>query len=86
MRISTTGWKNIKADLSFATSRIIAKPRKDDGLNSVDVGKGVINWKDALTTAVNTGMKYFIVEQEAYPGTTPLEAIRANAKYMMQFL
>lgn len=61
-------------------------PGKDDGLNSVDVGKGVINWKDALTTAVNTGMKYFIVEQEAYPGTTPLEAIRANAKYMMQFL
>jgi hypothetical protein len=35
-----------------------------------------------LKTARQTGMKYFIVEQERYDGTTPLKAVEANAKYM----
>jgi len=27
-------------------------------------------------------MKYFIVEQEAYTGTTPMDAVKENASYM----
>jgi hypothetical protein len=30
-------------------------------------------------------MKYFIVEQEAYEGTTPLAAAREDAAYMKAF-
>lgn len=61
-------------------------PGKDNSMNSVDVGKGVIDWKNVLTSALNNGMKYFIVEQEAYPDTTPLEAIKVDARYMKKFL
>jgi len=57
-------------------------PVHDNSLNSVDLGKGVIDWKSTLKAAEKDGMEYFIVEQEAYPGTTPLDAIRANADFM----
>lgn len=57
-------------------------PVIDNSLNSVDLGKGVIDWNSALKTAFKNGMEYFIVEQEAYPGTTPVDAIRANAAFM----
>ncbi len=57
-------------------------PGTDDNKNSVDLGKGSINWPKVLHTAKETGMKYYIVEQEAYEGTTPLGAAEANAAYM----
>jgi sugar phosphate isomerase/epimerase len=52
---------------------------------SVVVGTGSINWSQVLKAARDNGMKYFIVEQEAYEGTTPLDAIKANAAYMKTF-
>lgn len=61
-------------------------PGSDDGKNSVDLGKGVIDWSDILTAASKAGMQYYLVEQEAYPDTTPLEAVKSNGKYMQQFV
>jgi len=61
-------------------------PGKDDGKNSVNLGQGVIDWRKVLTTARSTGMEYYFIEQEAYEGTTPLDAIRANAGYMKELL
>ena len=29
-----------------------------------------------------SGMEYFIVEQEEYPGTTPIKAAKDDAEYM----
>lgn len=52
---------------------------------SVVVGTGGINFSSVLKTAAEKGMKYFIVEQEAYEGTTPLAAVKANADYMKSF-
>ena len=49
---------------------------------STIVGTGSINWPVVLKEAKAQGMKYFIVEQEKYTGTTPLEAVRADAIYM----
>lgn len=49
---------------------------------SVILGKGTINYKEILKEAEKLGMQYYIVEQEAYAGTTPLQAIKANAEYM----
>lgn len=57
-------------------------PVTDNGKNSVDLGTGSIDWKKVLKTAKENGMQHFIVEQEAYPNGTPLEAAKVNAEYM----
>lgn len=57
-------------------------PGTDNGKNSVDLGTGNIPFKKILKTAIDTGMKYFIVEQEAFPNGTPLQAVKADADYM----
>ncbi len=57
-------------------------PVENNGLNSVNLGTGTISWPTILKTAKENGMKYFVVEQEAYAGTTPLKAVEANAEYM----
>lgn len=49
---------------------------------SVVVGTGMIDYPSVLQVAQENGMEHFIVEQEAYTGTTPLDAARANAEYM----
>lgn len=49
---------------------------------SVVVGTGSIDYAALLQTAKKNGLKYYIVEQEAYAGTTPLAAVEANAAYM----
>lgn len=57
-------------------------PVENNSLNSVNLGTGTINWPSVLKTAKENGMQYFIVEQEAYAGTTPLKAVEANAEYL----
>ena len=57
-------------------------PGADNGKNSVDLGTGSIDWSKILSTAKANGMEYFIVEQEAYPNGTSLEASKVNAEYM----
>lgn len=57
-------------------------PVTDNGKNSVDLGSGIIDWPKILKTAHENGMKHYIVEQEAYPGGSPLKAVEANAVFM----
>lgn len=57
-------------------------PVENNGKNSVDVGTGVIDFAKVLKTAKANGMEYFIVEQEAYPNGSPLNAVKAGAEYM----
>ncbi len=49
---------------------------------SVVLGTGTINYPSVLDVAKQNGMKHFIVEQEAYTDTTPLDAAEADAEYM----
>jgi len=49
------------------------------------LGKGIIDYPKILPIAYEQGMRYFLVEQESYAGTTPLESSADNAKYMQQF-
>lgn len=49
---------------------------------SVTLGTGTIDWHNVLDKAEDKGMRFFIVEQEKYEGTTPLQAVAANAQYM----
>ncbi|MGM0458251.1 MAG: sugar phosphate isomerase/epimerase family protein [Bacteroidota bacterium] len=49
---------------------------------STVLGTGTIGWQTLLPEAANLGMEDYIVEQEAYAGTTPIDAIRDNAEFM----
>ncbi len=53
-----------------------------DAADTCTLGEGSINYPAILKTAKETGMEYYIVEQEKYAGTTPLKAVEANAAYM----
>lgn len=46
-----------------------------------DLGKGEVNYKKILRSALDNGMKYFLVEQEEYP-QSPLVSVKADAQYM----
>jgi sugar phosphate isomerase/epimerase len=49
---------------------------------SCDLGTGSIDYASILKTARKSGMQYFIVEQEKYEGTTPIQSAEACAAYM----
>ncbi|MDQ6609152.1 MAG: TIM barrel protein [Bacteroidota bacterium] len=49
---------------------------------SVVIGTGSIDFPTILKTGIQNGLQYFIVEQEAYEGTTPLQAVKEDAAYM----
>jgi len=49
---------------------------------STILGTGTIDFGEFLPFAAENGMENFIVEQEEYTATTPMDAIRENAEYM----
>lgn len=53
-----------------------------DEPESTVLGTGSIDFAQLLPVATENGMEAFIVEQEAYTGTTPMDAVRENAEYM----
>lgn len=55
------------------------------GHESVQLGKGTIDFKSIIKAGTDKGLKFYIVEQEAFTGTTPLESIVVDAKYMRDF-
>ncbi len=57
-------------------------PVADNSKNSIDLGTGIIPFDKILKTAFDNGMQYFLVEQEAYPGGSPLDAVKKNAEYL----
>jgi sugar phosphate isomerase/epimerase len=65
----------------FTTSHVKDMSTGDKPESTV-LGTGVIDFATILRVGQDNGMKQFIVEQEAYTGTTPLDAVRENADYM----
>ncbi len=57
-----------------------ADPAEEDA--SVDLGTGSIDFTRILAVAEDQGMEYYIVEQERYEGTTPLQSAEADARYL----
>ena len=51
---------------------------------SCTLGTGSINYPEILKAAKKNGMQYFVVEQERYDGSTPLQCAEADAKYMQK--
>lgn len=53
---------------------------------SCTLGEGSIDYASLIKTAKLQGMRYLIVEQEKYEGTTPLKSSEDNARYMNKML
>ena len=53
---------------------------------SCDLGTGMIDFPSILKVAKENGMKYFIVEQERYDGSTPMKSAKAGADYLKQMV
>ena len=49
---------------------------------STILGKGTIDFPKIIEAGKQKGLEYFIVEQEAYAGTTPIQSTKENAEYM----
>ncbi len=49
---------------------------------SVDVGTGSIDFAKVLAIGKDKGLEYYIVEQEKYVNTTPLQAAKTDADYL----
>ncbi len=58
----------------------LAKTAK--GHESVQLGKGTIDFASILKVGDSKGLKYHIVEQEAFTGTNPMDSAKADAVYM----
>ncbi len=58
-----------------------------DGRNeTVTLGTGKLDYATILAESKQYGMTHFIVEQEQYSGTTPIDSARENAAYMKTIL
>jgi len=53
---------------------------------SILVGKGIMDFPAILRAGKDNGMKYFIVEQERFEGTNPMEAAEKNAAFMKNLI
>ncbi len=51
---------------------------------SCNIGEGSIDFARILHVAKENGMKYYTVEQERFDNTTPMEAAKADAGYLLQ--
>jgi sugar phosphate isomerase/epimerase len=65
--------------LCHVKDRAKGSKSKDD---SCTLGKGSIDYPKILKFARQHGMEYYIVEQEKYEGTTPLESAKDDAAYL----
>lgn len=58
---------------------------KNDRKKNADIGTGSIDFKPILAKAKLAGCKYFLVEQETYPGAS-IDSIAACATYLKKIL
>jgi sugar phosphate isomerase/epimerase len=56
----------------------------NNGHDSCVLGTGTIDFKKILKAGAKYGLETFIVEQEAFTGTNPIDAAGLDAKYMQK--
>jgi sugar phosphate isomerase/epimerase len=59
------------------------KNKRGDLFESCTLGKGSIDFQKIISHGAKKGLNTFIVEQEAYRGTNPMEAAKDNVNYMV---
>ncbi len=52
---------------------------------SCHLGKGTIDFKSILKAGTDNGLKYYVVEQEAFTGSNPIESAEIDAAYLKSF-
>lgn len=57
-------------------------PLNNENFESVDLGTGSIDFKQLIPAAKKLGLKYILMEQEFYPGGSPLLAAEIGASYL----
>ncbi len=57
-----------------------------EGDASCIVGQGSIDYAKILAAAKASGMKYYIVEQEKYANSTPMDSAKADAEYVSKLV
>jgi len=50
-----------------------------------EIGNGNLWWDGIIETAVRTGVKYFVVEQDTCPGD-PFDSVKKSAEYLKKFM
>lgn len=58
------------------------KDAGDEREASCDLGTGIIDFPKILKVAKDNGMEHFIMEQERYDNSTPMESAKVGADYM----
>ncbi len=56
----------------------------DEKQASCNLGTGIIDFPTILSKAKDRGMQYFIMEQERYDETTPIESAQIGANYLKE--
>lgn len=69
----------------FKLCHVKDQTKTTTGIESCHIGKGTIDFKTILATAKKQGMQYYIAEQEAFTGSTPIESAEIDAAYLKQF-
>lgn len=59
--------------------------RNEHGPFITEIGNGNIWWEGVLETAEKAGVKYYVVEQDTWPGD-PFDSIAQSAAYMKKFM
>jgi sugar phosphate isomerase/epimerase len=67
--------------LSHIKDRKKNVPLSDEDASCI-VGNGQIDFAKILKAGQKKGLQYFIVEQERYDNTTPLQAAKEDAVYL----
>ena len=84
------GGGDVRAWIERLAGRIDILHLKDMGRDGngpfiTEIGHGGIWWEGVLETAVNTGVKHFIVEQDIWPGD-PFESLKYSREYLDKFI
>jgi len=78
--------KKYKPRFRLCHMRDVMKVRLPEGSkeeSACDLGNGVINYRELLSTALDNGMQYFFVEQSRLFNETALQSAGINADYLM---
>lgn len=71
--------------LCHVKDRIKDAPAEENDASCI-LGTGSLDYAKILKVAQDNGMQYYIVEQERYDNSTPMESAKADADYLKQLV
>ncbi len=79
-RVNIVHLKDVQAEFNY--------PFKDQNGNEfhgpqrIEIGSGNLNFPDIIKVGEETGVKYFVVEDEVYSTGDPMDSVRISAEYI----